>query len=44
MDDKLVTIAQFPGYIAAEMATQRLVDHGVEAVATGEEASNIFSL
>ena len=44
MDDKLVTIAQFPSYIEAEMAKQLLADHGIEAVATGEEASNIFSL
>jgi hypothetical protein len=44
MDDKLVTIAQFPSYIEAEMAKQLLADHGIEAVATGEDASNIFSL
>jgi hypothetical protein len=44
MDDKLVTIAQFPSYIEAEMAKQLLADHGIEAVATGENASNIYSL
>ena len=44
MDDKLVTIAQFPNYIEAEMAKQLLADHGIEAVATGEDASNMFSL
>ncbi len=44
MDDKLVTIAQFPGYIEAEMAKQLLADYGIEAVATGEDASNVFSL
>ena len=44
MDDKLVTIAQFPSYIEAEMAKQLLADHGIEAVATGEDASNVFSL
>jgi hypothetical protein len=44
MDDKLVTIAQFPNYIEAEMAKQLLADHGIEAVAIGEDASNIFSL
>ena len=44
MDDKLVSIAQFPSYIEAEMAKQLLADHGIEAVATGEDASNVFSL
>ncbi len=44
MDDKLVTIAQFPSYIEAEMAKQLLADHGIEAVATGENASDMFSL
>jgi hypothetical protein len=44
MDDKLVRIAQFPSYIEAEMAKQLLADHGIEAVATGEDASNVFSL
>jgi hypothetical protein len=41
--DKLVTIAQFPNYIDAEMAKQLLADYGIEAVATGENASNIYS-
>ncbi len=44
MDDKLVTIAQFPSYIEAEMAKQLLADYGIEAVATGENASDMFSL
>jgi hypothetical protein len=44
MDDKLVTIAQFPSYIEAEMAKQLLADYGIEAVATGENASNMYSL
>jgi hypothetical protein len=44
MDDKLVTIAQFPNYIEAEMAKQLLADYGIEAVATGENASDMFSL
>ena len=44
MDEKLVTIAEFPSYIEAEMARQLLADHGIEAVATGENASNIVSL
>jgi hypothetical protein len=44
MDDKLVTIAQFTNYIEAEMAKQLLADYGIEAVATGENASNIYSV
>ena len=44
MDDKLVTIAQFPSYIEAEMAKQLLADYGIKAVATGENASNMYSL
>ena len=44
MADKLVTIAQFTNYIEAEMARQLLADYGIEAVATGENASNMFSM
>ena len=44
MADKLVTIAQFTDYIEAEMAKQLLADYGIEAVATGENASNIYSI
>ena len=44
MADKLVTIAQFTNYIEAEMARQLLADYGIEAVATGENASNMYSL
>jgi hypothetical protein len=44
MDEKLITIAEFPSYIEAEMARQLLADHGIEAVATGENASNMVSL
>jgi len=44
MADKLVIIAQFANYIEAEMARQLLADYGIEAVATGENASNIYSL
>ena len=44
MADKLVTIAQFTNYIEAEMAKQLLADYGIEAVATGENASNLYSL
>jgi len=42
--DKLVTIAQFTNYIEAELARQLLADYGIEAVATGENASNIYSI
>ena len=44
MADKLVTIAQFTNYIEAELARQLLADYGIEAVATGENASNIYSI
>jgi len=42
--EKLVTIAQFTNYIEAEMAKQLLADYEIEAVATGENASNIYSV
>ena len=44
MADKLVTIAQFANYIEAEMAKQLLADYGIEAVAAGENAANIYSV
>ncbi len=44
MADKLVTIAQFANYIEAEMAKQLLADYGIEAVATGENASNMYPI
>jgi len=44
MADKLVTIAQFANYIEAEMAKQLLGDYGIKAIATGENASNIYSI
>jgi len=44
MADKLVTIAQFANYIEAEMAKQLLADYGIKAVATGENASNLYSI
>jgi hypothetical protein len=40
MADKLVTIAQFTDYIQVEMAKQLFTDYGIEAVATGGNASN----
>ena len=44
MAERLVTIAQFSSYIEGEMAKQLLADYGIEAVATGENASNIYSI
>ena len=44
MADKLVTIAHFANYIEAEMAKQLLADYGIKAAATGENASNIYSI
>ena len=43
MGDKLVTVAQFANYIEAEMARQMLADDGIKAVATGENAANIYA-
>ncbi len=44
MEDKLVTIASFTDYIEAEMARQLLADYGIKAVATGQNASNIYPI
>jgi hypothetical protein len=44
MAEKLVVIAQFPDYIQAEMAKQQLADDGIQAVVTGVNAANIYSL
>ena len=44
MADKLVTIARFTNYIEAELAKQLLADYGIEAVAAGQNASNIYSI
>ena len=43
MAEKLVTIAQFPSYIEAEMAKQLLSDFGIEAVVLGDNTSNVYS-
>lgn len=43
MEDRLVTVAQFPDYIVAELAKQQLADFGIEAVVTGANASNMYS-
>ena len=43
MEDRLVTVAQFPDYIGAELAKQQLSDFGIEAVVTGANASNVYA-
>jgi len=44
MADKLVTIKQFANYIEAELAKQQLADFGIEAVVTGANAANVYSI
>jgi len=44
MADKLITIAQFPSYIEAELAKQLLDDFGIKSVVTGQNAANIYSI
>lgn len=44
MGTKLVTVATFNSYIEAEMAKQTLRDNGIEAFATGENASNVYPI
>ena len=44
MADKLVTIARFTDYIEAEMAKQLLADYKIEAVVTGDNAANVYSI
>jgi hypothetical protein len=44
VDDKLVTIAQFTDYIEAEMAKQLLADYKIEAVVSGDNAANVYSI
>ena len=44
MADRLVTIARFTNYIEAELAKQLLADYGIEALAAGQNASNIYSI
>lgn len=43
MEDKLVSVGQFDNYIAAEMAKQVLEDFGINAVVTGDNASNVYA-
>jgi hypothetical protein len=42
--DKLVTIAQFADYIEAEMAKQLLADYEIEAVVSGDNTANVYSI
>ena len=44
MADKIITIAQFANYIEAELAKQMLADFGIEAVVSGENAANMYSV
>ncbi len=44
MADRLVTIAQFPSYIEAELAKQLLDDFGIKSVVTGQNAANTYSV
>ena len=44
MSDKLVVVAVFNDYIEAEMARQLLAENGIEAVVTGENASNLYQM
>ena len=44
MDEKLVTIAQFTDYIEAEMAKQLLADYKIEAVVSGDNTANVYSI
>jgi len=44
MTDKLVAIKQFANYIEAELAKQQLADFGIEAVVTGANAANVYSI
>ena len=37
MEEKLVTIARFTGYIEAELAKQTLEDFGIKSVVMGEK-------
>jgi hypothetical protein len=43
MADKLVTIAQFTDYIAAELAKQLLDDFGIKSVVTGQNVASVYS-
>lgn len=44
MVDKLVAVKQFANYVEAELAKQQLADFGIEAVVTGTNAANVYSI
>ncbi len=43
MEQKLVTVARFDDYIAAEMAKQLPADHGIRSVVTGDNTANVYA-
>jgi len=44
MVDKLVAVKQFANYVEAELAKQQLADFGIEAVVTGANTANVYSI
>jgi hypothetical protein len=42
MDERLVTVARFENYMAAELAKQLLADYGIKAVVMGENVGNTY--
>jgi len=43
MNDRLVKVGQFPSYIEAELARQRLEDFGIKALVSGDNAANTYA-
>ncbi len=43
MADKLVTIAEYPDSMQAELAMQVLADYGIKAILTGQHAADVYS-
>lgn len=43
MKEKLVTVARYRDYMAADLARQMLEDEGIKAFVMGENFSNIYS-
>jgi hypothetical protein len=42
MNQKLVTVAHFDDYIAADLARQRLEDEGLKAFVMGQNVGNVY--
>jgi len=42
-NEKLVTVARYEDYVAADLARQLLEDEGVKAVVTGQNVGNVYS-